>query len=44
MTVELGQAPGGSLFPDLPSDENLAFAVDVRTIEKWASENGGSRT
>ena len=27
----------------LPSDENLAFAVDVRTIEKWASENGGSR-
>ena len=37
---------GARWFPlsDLPSDENLAFAVDVRTIEKWASENGGSRT
>ncbi len=27
----------------LPSDQELAFAVDVRTIEKWARENGGSR-
>ena len=25
---------------ELPNDESLAFAVDVRTIEKWARENG----
>lgn len=24
---------------DLPADEDLAFAVDVRTVEKWAREN-----
>ena len=36
---------GAKWFPlsGLPSDEKLAFAVDVRTIEKWATENGGSR-
>ena len=28
---------------DLPDDENLAFAVDVRTIEKWARDNGVAR-
>lgn len=26
----------------LPDDNSLAFAVDVRTIEKWAAENSGS--
>ena len=37
--------PGAKWFPlsGRPSDEKLAFAVDVRTIEKWASENGMSR-
>ncbi|MCY4653338.1 MAG: NUDIX hydrolase [Dehalococcoidia bacterium] len=36
---------GAKWFPlsGLPSDENLAFAVDVRTIKKWASENGIDR-
>ena len=28
---------------ELPDDDSLAFAVDVRTVEKWASENPGSR-
>ena len=51
--IYLGESVGDQLigsgakwFPlsGLPTDENLAFAVDVRTIEKWASENGGSRT
>ncbi len=28
---------------ELPDDDSLAFAVDVRTVEKWASENSGSR-
>ena len=34
-----------SWFPidKLPDDDSLAFAVDVRTVEKWASENPGSR-
>lgn len=37
--------PGASWFPidKLPGDDSLAFAIDVRTIEKWASENRGSR-
>ena len=37
--------PGVSWFPidKLPDRASLAFAVDVRTIEKWASENPGSR-
>ena len=36
---------GAKWFPlsGLPPDENLAFAVDVRTIEKWASKNGIDR-
>ena len=40
-----GIGSGAKWFPlsGLPSDENLAFAVDVRTIEKWASENGINR-
>ena len=31
-------------FPNdrLPDDDSLAFAIDVRTIEKWAAENNGS--
>ncbi len=34
----------GHWFPldALPDDDSLAFAVDVRTIEKWAAENTGS--
>ena len=34
----------GHWFPldALPDDDSLAFAVDVRTIEKWAAENSGS--
>ena len=28
---------------ELPNDDSLAFAIDVRTVEKWASENPGSR-
>ena len=27
---------------ELPDDDSLAFAIDVRAIEKWASENPGS--
>ena len=27
---------------ELPDDDSLAFAIDVRTIEKWASEHRGS--
>lgn len=26
----------------LPDDDSLCFAIDVRTIERWAAENGGS--
>ena len=35
----------GEWFPlsQLPDDDSLAFAIDVRTVEKWASENPGSR-
>ena len=35
----------GRWFPldELPDDDSLAFAIDVRTIERWASENSGSR-
>ena len=34
----------GRWFPlsELPDDDSLGFAIDVRTIEKWASENDGS--
>ena len=28
---------------ELPDDDSLAFAIDVRTIQKWASEDQGSR-
>lgn len=35
----------GCWFPvdKLPNDASLAFAVDVRTVEKWSTENDGSR-
>ncbi len=35
----------GRWFPvdSLPDDDSLGFAIDVRTIEKWAAENPGSR-
>ena len=34
----------GRWFPadQLPDDDSLGFALDVRAIEKWASENAGS--
>ena len=34
--------PGVRWFPihELPADEDLAFAVDVRAIEKWARDDG----
>lgn len=34
----------GSWFPvkELPDDDSLGFAIDVRAIEKWAAENDGS--
>ena len=37
--------PNSHWFPldHLPDDDSLGFAIDVRTIEKWASENEGSR-
>ena len=28
---------------ELPDDDSLGFAIDVRTVEKWAAENGVSR-
>ena len=28
---------------ELPDDEHLAYAVDVRTVEKWARDNGVNR-
>ena len=38
------RGPRGRWFPidKLPDDDSLAFAIDVRTIEKWAAENSGS--
>ena len=37
--------PNARWFPldGLPDDDSLAFAIDVRAVEKWASENPGSR-
>ena len=34
--------PGARWFPlhKLPTDKELAFAVDVRTVENWANDNG----
>ena len=39
-----GGSIGGRWFPvnELPDDDSLGFAIDVRTIEKWASENPNS--
>ena len=38
-------SPDAKWFPldRLPDDDSLAFAIDVRTVEKWASENPGTR-
>ena len=50
--VWLGHAHGSPIAPRdgrwfpinaLPDDDSLAFGLDVRTIEKWAAENSGSR-
>ena len=40
-----GKSSDSRWFPidELPYDDSLGFAIDVRTIEKWASENEGSR-
>ncbi len=39
-----GISSTGRWFPvdGLPDDDSLGFAIDVRTIEKWASESRGS--
>ena len=44
-TASKVSAPHATWFPidELPDDDSLAFAIDVRTVEKWASENHGSR-
>lgn len=42
----VGKSGGsGSWFPidGLPDDDSLAFAIDVRAVEKWAADNPGSR-
>ena len=43
--LSINLSGGASWFPidKLPDDDSLAFALDVRTVEKWASENTGSR-
>lgn len=35
---------GGRWFPHdrLPDDDSLGFAIDVRTVERWAAENDGA--
>jgi ADP-ribose pyrophosphatase YjhB (NUDIX family) len=40
-----GNSIYGRWFPvdSLPDDDSLGFAIDVRTIEKWAADNPGSR-
>ena len=40
-----GKSFDGRWFPldGLPDDDSLGFAIDVRAIEKWASENKGCR-
>ncbi len=39
-----GKSSDSRWFPihELPDDDSLGFAIDVRTIEKWASENRGN--
>ena len=41
----VGHRSGGRWFSidELPDDDSMAYAIDVRTIEKWASENTESR-
>ena len=50
--VWLGYSEGSTLAPRngrwfpldaLPDDDSLAYGLDVKTIEKWAAENPGSR-
>ena len=43
--LQLEDSFNGHWFPvdALPNDDSLGFAIDVRTIEKWATENRGSR-
>ena len=40
----VGDPVNGRWFPaySLPDDDSLGFAIDVRTIEKWAADNPGS--
>ena len=39
------KSANGRWFPidKLPDDDSLGFSIDVRTIERWAAENKGSR-
>ncbi len=39
---DAGGGVGWFRLEELPDDDSLAFAIDVRTIEKWASEHRGS--
>ena len=43
-TRKVPRKVSGRWFPlhQLPDDDSLAFAIDVRTIKKWAAENSGS--
>lgn len=43
--LRLGGTSNCKWFPvdGLPDDDSLGFAIDVRAIEKWASQNSGSR-
>ena len=42
--ARLARPSDGRWFPvdELPDDDSLGFAIDVRTVEKWAAENDGS--
>ena len=45
LSQEVENPIDGRWFPKdaLPDDQSLGFAIDVRTVEKWASENQGSK-
>ena len=45
LSSQRGMSSDSRWFPieELPDDDSLGFAIDVSTIEQWASENRGSR-